>query len=106
MVKKCIVEYDDNNNPIGIVELKEFTDIKSFKDFEELCRKNKEQYICKLEKAAAKAKEEKKALESRLWQLENNIIFLIKAVKKIFGVETVEEIDKLYKEVMSNEEES
>ena len=35
MVKKCIVQYDDLENPIRIIEIKEFSDAKSLKDFEE-----------------------------------------------------------------------
>ena len=45
MVKKCIVSYDESNNPIGLIDLKEFTDVKSYKDFQELCKKNKELFL-------------------------------------------------------------
>lgn len=104
MVKKCIVEYDDLGNPIGLIDLKEFADVKSFKDFGELCQKNKVSFIQRQAEAERKAEEEKKLLRAEIQSLETSIIFLTKAVKKLFGVKTAEEIESMVKEVEEHEE--
>lgn len=99
MVKKCIVEYDELGNPIGLIDLKEFTSNESLKDFRELCKRNREEYLKRKADSERKANEEKMILASQIGGLENNIIFVIRAIKKIFGVKTKEEIESMIKEV-------
>ena len=71
MVKKCVVEYDELGNPIKLIDLKEFSDVKSFKDFGELCQKNKVRFIQRQAEEAHKAEEEKRKLYEKIEQLEN-----------------------------------
>ena len=104
MVKKCIVKYDELGNPIALIEIKEFNDIKSFKDFENRCKENAYKELGRRINAEKQAAEEKKAAEEKIKGLENNVIFLIKAVKKILGVSTVEEVEAMIKEVNEHEE--
>ena len=104
MVKKCIVQYDELGNPVALIELKEFTDVKSFKDFEKLCKDNAAKSKAARINAEKQAAEEKKAAEDKIRGLEDNVIFLIKAVKKILGVSTVEEVEAMIKEVNEHEE--
>ena len=103
MVKKCIVEYDELGNPIGLFELKEFADVKSLKDFEKLCKENKEKFLKRKVEIEEKAKEEKKLAQAQLESLEASVIFLTKAIKKIFGAKTKEEIESMVKEVEEHE---
>lgn len=91
MVKKCIVEYDDNNNPIGIIELKEFTDIKSFKDFEELCRKNLKSYNERMAEEAAKFQKEKAKAITELNNLKKGVIAAMKGISYILGYDDYKE---------------
>lgn len=103
MVKKCIVEYDELGNPISLIDLKEFADVKSFKDFQDLCKRNKEAFLKRKKESEEKAKEEKKLLRAEIQSLETSIIFLTKAVKKILGVKTDEEIKAMLKEINQDE---
>lgn len=103
MVKKCIIKFDELENPIELIEVKEFNDGLKLKEYKALCAANKEEFLKKKAEAERKAQEEKQALKSQVESLEKNVIFLIKAVKKILGVKTNEEIEAMLKEINQDE---
>lgn len=97
MVKKCIVEHDELGNPINLIEVKEFTDAKSVKDFLELCKKNSEAMAQR--QKLIKEEEEKKKAEARKAQdeLVIKVSNLWLAVKHILGIEEVKNVEDLFK---------
>jgi len=113
MVKKCIVEYDDLGNPVGIIELKEFTDVKSFKDFEELCKNNLKAFDDRMAEKAAKAKKEKEQALAEITKLKKSIVAALKGICYLLGYNNYkeEEIIADFKDILSegektNEEEN
>ena len=97
MVKKCIVKYDELGNPIGLIEIKEFNDVKSFKDFENHCKENavkeSERRIKREEKEAAEKKSHNEAIEKL--QKKANILEL--AVMYLLGIRDVKNVEDLFK---------
>ena len=106
MFKRCIVKLDELNKPVALIEVKEFTDEKSLKDFKELCNKNAMEQLERKMKTDKKVEEEKAALNEQIKGLTENVTFLIRAIKKIFGVSTREEIEAMLKEVNNDEKEN
>lgn len=97
MVKKCIVQYDDLGNPIKIVELKEFTDIKSFKDFEELCDKNHKDFEDRLKEAKEKADAEKAKLLNSIALLQKKAELCFEGIRYLMGLADFADLDGFLK---------
>lgn len=102
MVKKCIVEYDELNKPIAIIELKEFNDVKSFKDFEEICKKNREDFDKRIAEKEAEFKKQRAKAVAEMEYLKKGVIAAMKGISYILGYEdySLEEIVAVFKELL------
>lgn len=96
MVKKCIVEYDELNNPIGLIDLKEFTDSAKLKEFKELCDKNKEQFLQRKAELEEKAQKEKEILENKVKYLEKGLELCLHGIAHLLGLEKFNGIEKAF----------
>lgn len=110
MVKRCVVEFDELGKPIGLIDLKDFSDIKSFKDFQELCKKNKEEFLNRQEAAAKKAYIKESMLYERIEKLEKKAEILFEGIRYLLGIEDNKNIydyfSSLDEEEESDEEEN
>ena len=96
MVKKCIVEYDELGNPINLIDLKEFADVKSFKDFQELCAKNREGFLKRKEAAEQKAAEEKQFLFDEIERLSETLKDAMSGIAYLLGVANLENANEIF----------
>lgn len=104
MVKKCIVKYDELGNPIELIEIKEFNDIKSFKDFENRCKENADKELERRINRAKAAENAKKAQQERIDKLEKKAAILELAVKYLLGLADLENVEDLFKGEEDNEQ--
>ena len=96
MVKKCIVEYDKQGNPIGIFDLKEFNDVKSFKDFQALCSKNREEFLKRKKAAEEKEAEEKQFLFDEIERLSETLKDAMSGIAYLLGVADLENVNEIF----------
>lgn len=91
MIKKCIVQYDELEKPIGLIELKEFSSTPELRQFLENCEKNKLLYKQRLENKAEKERVEKDLFNKRLSKLESENEFLKSVLCHILGYNELDE---------------
>ena len=106
MVKKCIVQYDELGKPIGIIEVKEFNDIKSFKDFEKICEENHKALEERRAKEEADFQEKKAKAIADLNNLKKGIVAAMKGISYILGYNdySPEEVIAVFRELLPEKE--
>ena len=90
MIRKCIIQYDELGKPIGLIEIKDFSNAE-LKQFQELCEKNKKEHDERLANKAEKERVEKKLFNERLSKLESENEFLKSVLCHILGYEELDE---------------
>ena len=103
MVKKCSVEYDELGKPIGLVDLKEFTDTKSFKDFEQLCKKNREEFLKRKAAADDKNAYEKQFVFDELARLSETLKDAMFGIAYLLGVGDFKDIESVFESYVKGE---
>ena len=106
MIKKCIVQYDELEKPIGLIELKEFASTPELRQFLENCEKNKLLYKKRLEKKAEKELLEKQKMWQHIENLDKKIEGLKQVIWHLLGNRELseEEIKKFLEEDYEKEE--
>ena len=98
MVKKCIVKYDEQGKPIELIELKEFSDVKTLKDFEELCKKNKMDFLKRKNESELKAAVEKENLMKKIEFLENKCEAALLGIAYLLGIKDSKDVRLLFED--------
>ena len=96
-MKKVVVKYDELGKPIELVDVKEFVDPSSLKDFQLECEKNKLAYEQRLNEKAEKELIEKAKLYGEITNLKLEILLLKSVISHILGIAelTEEEINRI-----------
>ena len=106
MVKKCIVQHDELGKPIGIVEITEFTDNKSFKDFEKLCDENHKAYVKRMFENELRIKAEKEKFKTEFQNVKDCIAAALNGIAYLLGIGKLseEEIEASFKALLEKGE--
>lgn len=102
MVKKCIVQFDELGKPINIIDIKEFNDVESFKNFKKLCEENHKSFVQRRAKEEAEFQKKKAEAIKELEYLKKGVIAAMKGISYLLGYDdyTPEEIIAVFKELM------
>lgn len=108
MVKKCVIQYDEDSKPIHLIEVKDFTSTDSIAAFQGICEQNLNE---KKEKARVKAleeAEEKQKVQDDIKSLQDEISGLKSVICHILGLSqlTDEEISSILNGSIIEEPES
>ena len=96
-MKKVVVKYDELGKPIGLIDIKEFNDPATLKQFKLECDKNRLAYEDRLREKAENELLEKKALTDEINELKNEIASLKSVISHILGTTelTEEQINEI-----------
>lgn len=108
MVKKCVIQYDEDSKPIHLIEVKDFTSTDSIAAFQGICEQNLAE---KKEKARVKAleeAEEKQKVQDDIKSLQDEVSSLKSVISHILGLSqlTDEEISSILNGSIIEEPES